>query len=154
MPQPFLVGVKLVARNSAGEYLLVNAPDRGWEVPGGGVEPGENLPEALAREVAEETGITAEVDSVSGIYTNHYPPARLMIWFRGTYISGQLTPSDESPELGWFTEQEALASITAIPVLDRFKDALEPRGAVVYRAFKARAPDYAMYELLSKITLR
>mgnify|MGYP001324822756 CR=1 FL=1 len=154
MPQPFIVGVKLVVRNREGQFLLVNAPDRGWEVPGGGVEADENLLEALAREIAEETGVTASVDSVCGIYTNHYPPARLMIWFRGTYLAGELTPSDESPELGWFSEEDAIESITAAPVRDRFRDALEAPGGVVYGAFKARSPDYAFYERLARVTLR
>ena len=46
-----------------GRVLLVKmAPNRGvfpgqWALPGGGVEPGERIADALAREVREELGI-------------------------------------------------------------------------------------------------
>ena len=46
-------------RNSAGELLLVRRIDDGnWELPGGRIEVGESVSEAVVREVAEESGIT------------------------------------------------------------------------------------------------
>lgn len=36
----------------------------GWKFPGGLADPGETLPEAVQREVLEETGVKAEVKSM------------------------------------------------------------------------------------------
>jgi len=53
---------------AGGEVLVVKRgaePSKGlWSIPGGGVEVGESLAEACAREVAEETGLEVSVGPV------------------------------------------------------------------------------------------
>ncbi|MEV7779736.1 NUDIX domain-containing protein [Kitasatospora sp. NPDC088351] len=63
----FVVGALIT--DEAGRVLLLRRkPDDFlgglWELPGGGVEPGEHLEAALGREVMEETGLT--VSEVTG----------------------------------------------------------------------------------------
>jgi putative (di)nucleoside polyphosphate hydrolase len=51
--------VAFILRNPAGEILVCERSDWPgcWQFPQGGVQPGESLPEALAREVEEELGL-------------------------------------------------------------------------------------------------
>lgn len=67
MPEIAAVG-GIAVRDRA--LLLVrrgHAPSRGrWSLPGGRVEPGETPQHALAREIAEETGLTVDVGELVG----------------------------------------------------------------------------------------
>ena len=67
-PDRPIVGVGAVVLDGKGHVLLVkraHEPLKGeWSLPGGGVEIGETLEEAVAREILEETGLTVTVGPV------------------------------------------------------------------------------------------
>ena len=63
-------GAVLLARRPLGDPLAGH-----WELPGGKIEMGESPEECLARELAEECGIGAEVGTLFAESTYRYPHA-------------------------------------------------------------------------------
>lgn len=66
-----VVGVAAAARTEEGKWLLIRRSDTGtWGIPGGTLEWGETLRDALVREVAEETGARVlRIGRVVGVYS-------------------------------------------------------------------------------------
>ena len=90
-----------------------------WEFPGGSVEYGETLAEALRREMAEEYGIEIAVGELLDV-VDHILPGEGQHWVSPTYlcqvVSGQpriLEPTKCS-EIGWFHPDEMPDDLTQI----------------------------------------
>ena len=98
------------------KILLTRRADNGrWCLPGGHFEPGEDVAEACIREMREETGLVVQVVRFIGVYSS--PDFVLDYGERGRFqvvalnfevetVGGALGLSDETTEVGYFTEQE------------------------------------------------
>ena len=105
------VSVAALVHDGKGKILLVNSPWRGWEYPGGLIEPGETVEQALHREIREESGVEVEMERFVGICKNVEKDI-VNIDFVCRYVSGDLTTSEESTQVIWATPEEAFALIT------------------------------------------
>ena len=130
-----IVAVSGLISHPNGKILLIRGPRRGWEFPGGQVEEGENLIEALQREIQEEAGVTASIGTLIGIYSNIKSPTKLMFGFLGDYVSGELSTSAESLETEWVARDSILQRISHPVIYDRIKDMLDFSGRVIYRVY-------------------
>ncbi|MFE5840357.1 NUDIX hydrolase [Streptomyces niveus] len=125
--------------DNQGRALLIKRRDNGhWEPPGGVVEAGETLPDALQREVLEETGIKIALPAtLTGVYKN-MTGLIVSLVFRCQAIEGQPTTGDETKALRWVTRGEAseLADEAyAIRVLDAL-DAVSPAAVRAHDGVK------------------
>lgn len=78
------MGVRALVRDDQGRVLLIrHSYMPGWTLPGGGVDPGERLHEALIRELFEETGAAVSGEPrLHGIFANfqHFPRDHVAVY--------------------------------------------------------------------------
>lgn len=83
------LGVQGIIVDDASRVLLIRHGYRpGWHFPGGGVEHGEDVEVALAREVLEETGVTIlEPPRLIGIYSHfeNFPGDHIILFLIGRW---------------------------------------------------------------------
>jgi len=130
-----LVSVAALVTNEKGEILLVNSPWRGWEYPGGLIEPGETFQEALHREVREESGVEIEITGFVGICKN-IERNIVNIDFTARYVGGDLRTSEESTEVVWATPEQAMEMITFPLTKKRLTNMLSGREEAVLFCFE------------------
>ena len=137
-----------IVLNEQQEVLMVKHNHAGWVFPGGQVGVGENVIEAVKREVMEETGISIEVGELfcAASNTAKYPgyngvkeiPTKLMLDFICKYTGGTPRPSDENSESRFVPKEDALEMITAPAAIERYKAYLEYTGRPVYLSYVTR----------------
>ena len=115
-PESPLVGVGAVIVQDQRVLLIRRgqAPLLGeWSLPGGVLECGETLREAVVREAREETGLVVETDEMLGVYERvirgddgrvryHY----VLIDFLCRPAGGELEAASDAADVRWFTRDQ------------------------------------------------
>jgi ADP-ribose pyrophosphatase YjhB (NUDIX family) len=119
-PEVIIPAVSAVILSDKKEILLQERVDNGkWSLPGGTIEPGETVEEAIIREVMEETGFIVTVKKLIGIYSdpNHvimYEDGEIRqqfsICFLCEIVRGEIRTSQESKRVE-FISLDTLESI-------------------------------------------
>ncbi|PLX82495.1 MAG: NUDIX hydrolase [Desulfuromonas sp.] len=133
-PRHIIVASCLV-RNQKGEILLVRHHRRGWELPQGRIEEGEELLAGLHREVREETGVSIATPELAAIWSKCSPPTALIFGFIADYLSGEITASAETPDVAWCRPDTAAARIEHPINRDRLQELLDHSGPLRYLSY-------------------
>lgn len=86
-----------------------NEPSRGlWSLPGGRVEPGEDDPTAVAREILEETGLEVEVGELVGEVERDGPNGQLYVIrdYHAEPVGGVLEAGDDASDARFVNRDE------------------------------------------------
>lgn len=119
-----------------GKVLLVRRahdPGRGrWSLPGGRVEHGESLEQAVHREVAEETGLLIDIVSLAGIRevlprdgaAGHY----VVLSYAARWRGGDVLLNDEHDDARWLAPTDLAQVTTTDGLFDIVKAACKVVG--------------------------
>lgn len=135
-PQAVRAGVCAAIFDGDGRVLLEHRSDNGfWGMPGGGVDVGESVEQAVKREVLEETGLLVEMKRLVGVYSDPrhyniaaYPDGNVLqgvsFLFECARIGGDLQISHESTDIGYFHVDD-LPEKTLLSHVVRISDATD-----------------------------
>ena len=138
----FRVAVNAVI-DQDGRALLARRRDiRWWNLPGGGVEPGESVTEGLQREMREEIGAEVEIVRLAGVYSKPQKSEVVLVFLCHLPVGQEraLHTTEEVSELGWFLPS-ALPPDTLPKHRQRVEDALTGRREAILRDQRTSTSD-------------
>lgn len=132
----FRLSSHAVITNAEGQVLLLKANygQCAWGLPGGALELGETIHQALVRECQEELGLPVEVGYLSGVYYHSRYQSQVFIFrcylVSEPHVEVAITLSDEHSEYA-FHDVDCLSDVQQC----RVRDCLNYSGVVVSAAF-------------------
>ncbi len=111
----YRVAIRVLIVQNSKVLLVKETSDEWWALPGGGVDHGETVEQALVREVEEELGIPAEevssdfeiVHYTIGNVVNAVP--RMNLFFKATIPEELLKQTIHVSKWEWFSKAEFLS---------------------------------------------
>lgn len=88
-----------------------------WSIPGGALENGERLTDAVIREVREEAGLEIEILGLLDVFEalpaeTGFPTHTLLIDYVAEWVSGAPVAGDDAAEAEFVSKNEALARLS------------------------------------------
>ncbi|MGG0664431.1 NUDIX hydrolase [Viridibacillus arvi] len=150
-PPKQTIAVSALVKNEKDEVLLLRTHWRSdtWEMPGGNVEVGEPLDQAVYREFLEETGIEIRPIGITGVYFNATKHV-LSVVFKAEYVSGEIKIQPEEIKEAQYiqlNESNIDQYITRPQQKSRTLDAMRAESFVPYETWEVN-PEY---NLLSRL---
>jgi len=108
----YRVSIKCLIRNERGEVLVVKEAGRTyWDLPGGGMDHGEDIKTTIAREMKEEVNLDGDftyriIDADEPAYLENHDFWQLRLVFEVTPENLSFSPGDDGDETSFRQPQE------------------------------------------------
>jgi ADP-ribose pyrophosphatase YjhB (NUDIX family) len=130
-----------VVVDGTGRILLVKRTDNNlWTIPGGALDPGEDIATCCRREVKEESGLDVAIDSLVGVYSNprhvvEYNDGELRQQFSVCFachpVNDHLATSHETSEVGFYSVEEIKTMVLHSSIRLRIQHYMEHRTSPI-----------------------
>jgi len=135
LPQPELITCSFVLAFYEDQLLLTNLNDRGWDIPGGHIESGEDPCEAMKRELYEETSALIDSSEILGYelirlykrpdnYKYPYPDSYMVFYCAKVVKLDNFITTSEAKGRGLFKPEDAINIPWVRDNLELYKEAL------------------------------
>lgn len=149
-----IVAVFGIVENENHEILLLKHRTHDvWMFPGGQVECGENLIDALIREAREESNMSIAVNKLFSISSNTSSyqgyngygmiPTKVVFGFTCTYEYGEFCDSDETTSYRWVSKEKVLDYLKVPDFIEKYKAYLNDDGNIQYLEYVTK-PQYEL----------
>ncbi|HNX13329.1 MAG TPA: NUDIX hydrolase [Oscillospiraceae bacterium] len=143
-----------IVENENHEILLLKSRGHDvWMFPGGQVEVGENLIDAVVRETKEEADMDITVQKLFCVTSNTctYPgyngygtiPTKVVFGFTCTYQQGEFRPSDETTAHCWVPKDHVLEYLIVPDFIEKYRAYLNFDGGIQYLEYITK-PQYEL----------
>ena len=102
-----------------------------WNLPGGTLEPGKTVEQAVIREVKEETGLDVAVEKLTGVYSKENKN-EIVFSFVCQVIGGKITLNNEADIIEYF-EILAIPKNFSPKQLERINDYFNQPDKIHYK---------------------
>ncbi len=128
-----MVGTGILIQDADKRLLLLKRSDNHlWGLPGGAVEPGEQIEQAARREILEETGLEVQDLELFGVYSGpelfyEYPNGdqvyNVSIIYMARGVSGNISLNQEHTAWQYFADED-IPLLNPSPLYPVFRDYL------------------------------
>ncbi len=138
-----IVTTGIFVENESHQVLMVNHPTRGWEMPGGILDKGENIMESIQRQLDKQGNWSIQSHQLIAVYSNiqedfvhdRILPTKIIFDFRCSISGDQSIEGEALESMKWVNSSELIALPLSEIMKMRIDNYLKFNRSVIYTSY-------------------
>ena len=135
-----IVTTGIFVENAAHQVLMVNHPTRGWEMPGGILDKGENIMESIQRQLDKQWKLKLIRNPGDTLFITldeikSLPKTKIIFDFRCSIVGDQSIEGEALESMKWVDRSELISLSLSEIMKMRIDNYLEFNRAVLYTSY-------------------